>query len=276
MKFKIKISTLFILVNIFFATQVVFANYAKWNGVWTYPSRYNSSTLEISKQTAKQFEFKLFAMNGANMGEISGVAKIVGNKAYFDDKLSKEKDAEKYGCKVTFTHKGNSIDVKTTNDCSNYAGNAVYFDKEYKKGKKLPYIEQDFVQREVFPNAKIDAAFRKLTGKDYETFLNSFHLIFEEEDLDKLNTKVFAGCVRGVCPWNTGIIMFDNKGMFYAMVFGAAEGAPEDSDEMSARFYTNNPYYVANLPKTIKKWFDEKVSSGDKIPIIYKNKPKVK
>lgn len=271
MKFKNKIWLSLAFFNLIFLTQISLANNANWNGTWSYPSRYNSSTLKITKQNSKQFNFEIFAMNGANMGEISGVAKIVGNKAYFDDKLSKEEDADKYGCKVTFSHKGKAIDVETNSECSSYAGNAVYFDKEYQKGEKLPLIEKDFVQRGIFPNAKTDAKFKKLTGKDYETFLDSFHLVYDQKDLDKLNAKVFVGCVRGVCPWNTGIIMFDKKGNFYAMVFGSKEGEPEDSDKMTARYYSNNKAYTQKLPLTIKKWYEEKTGKDSEIQIIYKS-----
>lgn len=277
MKSVQKLSIFFILATVFCSTESIFAKNSKaaanWNGTWSYASRYSPAGLKITKQTAGQFTFTLNATNGANMGEISGVAKIVGNKAYFNDRLSKEKDAGKYGCKVTFINKKTFIDVEANQECMYYGGNAVYFSNEFKKGKNLPYLENDFVDIGVFDNAKTDAAFKKLTGKDYENFLNSFHIIYDEEDLDKLNTKVYSACVRGICPWTAGIIMFDKTGNFYAMVFTAKEDSPESDPVNIANYYSNNKKYADKLPLTIKKWFDEKMGEDGKIEIIYKNKP---
>ena len=159
-----------------------------------------------------------------------------------------------------------TIEIKETNECSAYGGNGVYLGGEYTKGK--PVInENNFVQLEVFPNLAIDKKFKLLVGKEYENFLNDFQLINEDKDLDGLNSKVFSGCVRGICPWNTGIIMFDDKDNIWAAVTNL------DTDKLTKIFYfTNDPAWTAKLPKTIENWVEDKRRSSENLQVIYKSK----
>ena len=127
-----------------------------WAGEWNFSDNFQPGTLIIKSLTNNKFKFTLTASNGANQGEIDGIAKIKGNKAFFDDRESTEKDAPKEGCLLTFTNKGASIAVKQSEKCSYYAGNAVYFEGDYAKGKAKK-TNDNFVKREVFPNAEIEA-----------------------------------------------------------------------------------------------------------------------
>lgn len=238
-----------------------------WSGVWNVPSRFTPSTLTISAVSATSFRFRIEAMNGANMGEVSGVAKIAGNRAFFDDRVMNGNKGEKYGCALTFRHKGSFIDVEMSDECFNYAGNGVFFSNKYYKGKPK-VAENDFVYLEVFPDLTLDRKFKALVGSDYERFLNSFHQIFPEEDLDELGAKVFSACVRGICPFTAGIIMYDTKGNLWAAVLD--DGADEN---MFAHYYTNAPDWTAKLPKTIEKWVTEKRDFNDgNLTVVFKNK----
>lgn len=239
----------------------------QWSGEWNSASRYAPSTLTIKTISASKFEFAIEAMNGANTGEISGIAKISGGKAYFDDRESdSENDSEKYGCRLTFINRVNSILVEENQECNYYAGSGVVFGKIYQKGKPTPK-EQNFVQREVFPNHNLDKKFKMLVGKDYERFLEAFHQIYDEEDLDGLNAKVFSACVRGICPWNAGIIMFDAKGNIWAAVI-----AIDDADKTFVHYYTNASGWMEKLPKTIENWVKSKREMSENLSVIFKNK----
>ena len=238
-----------------------------WAGVWNVPSRFRPSTLTITTVTASGFKFKIEAANGANMGEISGVAKITGNRAFFDDRVSNKSATEKYGCTLTFRHKGTFIDIEMTDECFNYAGNGVYFSNKYYKGKPK-VAENDFVFLEVFPDMTLDGKFKALVGRDYERFLNAFHLITPEDDLDGLDATVFSACVRGICPFTAGIIMYDKKGNLWAAVLD------DSADEkIYANYYTNSPDWTNKLPATIEKWITEKRDFNDgNLTVVYKNK----
>jgi hypothetical protein len=260
MKFMKKTYLHLAFIGLFFAafgaSEAAAQKRFPWRGVWSVPSRFTPSTLTIKSVSAKSFGFKIDAMNGANMGEVSGVAKIAGNKAFFDDRQSKDKDS-RYGCRLTFTHRGTFIDVDMNDKCLSYAGSGVYFANKYYKGK--PKVKEDnFVVLEVFPNMTLDRKFKALVGADYEKFLDSFHQIYPEDDLDGFGAKTFSACVRGICPFTAGIIMYDKKGNIWAAVL-------DDSteDQIFAHYYTNAPGWSDKLPVTIEKWTAEKREFND-------------
>lgn len=242
-----------------------------WVGVWKVPSRFADSTLTVTKAAAGKFQFELAASNGANTGAISGYAVIKGAKAVFDDRQQTGEAAEKLGCRLTFTHKGKFIDVEQTAECQQYAGNAVYFAavyfaaEYYKDSRKIE--KDDFVALEVFPNAAFDAKFKSLVGKDYEKFLESFHMVYEEADLDALGAKVFVACVRGICPYNAGIIMYDKAGNLWAAVI-----YPSDAERMIINYYSNAREWTGKLPKTIEAWANDKKNLNENVTITFKNK----
>jgi hypothetical protein len=238
----------------------------EWRGLWSVPSRFTGSHLTINAVLGEKFKFDLQAYNGANEGAISGTATVKGAKAFFDDRNSTEKDAEKRGCRLTFTHKGEFIDVEETSECAFYKGNAVAFAGEYYQ-RAMVVKESDFVVLGVFPNKTVDAGFKKLVGDDYEKFLGAFHLINEDENLDAFGAKVFSACVRGVCPWNAGIIMFDETGKFWAARIDA-----DTTDKAFVNYYSNAPEWTDKLPKTIEGWLNEKKKMNENVEIIYKSK----
>ena len=253
-------------IGLFFVTFGAAQARSGWVGVWSVPSRFTPAILTIKAVSQKTFRFEIDAMNGANMGGIKGVATIRGNKAFFDDRQYQDPD-DRYGCKLIFTHRGAFIDVEMNEKCSSFAGSGVYFGNKYYKGKLEP-VEKSLVDLEVFPGTALDQKFRTLVGADYERFLNSFHQIYEGEDLDALGAKVFAACVRGICPFTAGIIMYDKQGNFWAMVL-------DDSaeDMIYARYYTNAAGWTDKLPKTIEQWVAEKRDFNDgKLTVVFKNK----
>jgi hypothetical protein len=261
--FFVLITLILVSVNAFGQSQ---SKGNVWVGEWNFSDSFQPGKLIIKPLSNNKFKFTLTASNGANQGEISGVAKVKGSKAFFDDRESTEKDAPKEGCLLTFTNKGASIAVKQNQKCSYYAGNAVYFEGDYAKGKAKK-TNDTFVKREVFPNAAIESKFKLLTGKDYQKFLDSFQLIYDETDADGLGAKVLSGCVRGICPWNTGIIMFDAKGNIWAAVMSL-----DGKNKAFANYYTNVATWSDKLPKTIENWVTDKRQLNEDLTIVYKNK----
>jgi hypothetical protein len=239
----------------------VFGQQSNWEGTWTFASRYSPATLKIKKLSASKFKFTIEAISGTHDGEISGIATVKGNRASFSDG-NKKKDEN---CRLIFTKKTNSILVDEEN-CSSYGGVGVGFGLEYSKGKgKL--IEQSFVAIEVFPNAEIDRKFKTLVGsKDYESFLNSFQMAGEDEDKDNLGAKVFSGCVRGICPYNAAIIMFDKNENLWAAVIEAGE------NKSTIKYYSNVGEWADKMPKTIEEWVNDKRGLNENLEIVFKNK----
>lgn len=233
-----------------------------WAGNWTRPFRHAKAGLKITKISAKKIRFSIDALAGANIGEISGTADVSGNKALFDDR--RQKNSDKTGCVLLFTHKGAEIEIKQSDECSNYGGAGVVFIGDYKRGNP-PLEPRNLFDADVFPNAKIDAEFRKLVGRDYQTFLDSFQMISEDEDADNLGAKVYSACVRGICNYMAGIIMYDQKGRIWAAVM--SENKKTEENELN--YFTNDSAWSDKLPETINKWKNE---SRAEAKVVYRNK----
>lgn len=238
-----------------------------WSGKWTRPFRFSRANLKITNISATKFRFAIDSLTGANMGKISGVAQIKGSKGFFDDAQTNARSADKYNCKLLFIHSGNSIEIEQAQECSSYGGAGVSFDGKYSKGEPV-LIPQNFVEAEVFPNINFDRKFKTLVGREYERFLNSFHLVNEENDLDNLKAKVFAACVRGVCPYVAGVIMFDaqEERIWAAVLY-------DDEKSLSVHYYTSETEWADKLPETIKKWKD---GLDPKMPVVFKSEQKQK
>lgn len=233
-----------------------------WAGTWKYRSRYSPSTITIMRVTATRFDFEIESMTGANIGSIYGTARIKGNKAYFDDRADKTRE-EREGCRLLFTHKGASMELDQSSECSYYGGAGVSFERgKFLKGNP-PYLEKDFSQHEIFAPGE-DAKFKALAGQaDYDNFLSAFHLVTEEENPGDVSAKVWRGCIRGACSYNTAIIMIGDGGKFWAAVNAS------DAKKEQVHYYTNVPAWAGKLPAAISAWHKENVPE---IPVIYMNK----
>ena len=247
-------------------TKTSVSSKVDWSGTWKVASRFSPNTLEIKMFKGNRFEFVLEGINGASAGSLNGQAAFDGKKAIYDDRTSIDEDSHKQGCVLNFTHSVDHIDVEQTSECTYYAGSDVLFAGKYHKDAKNA-VETDFVYLKVFPDSKLDSEFKTLVGdKEYERFLDSFHVISEEEDVDKLNAKVFNACVRGVCPHNAAIIMFDKNGKLWAAIV-----YPDWGQEVTINYYSNAEDWKTKMPKTIAKWVEEKKSLNENVTIYFKN-----
>ncbi len=239
-----------IFIGLIFSANI-FAQ-QKWDGTWKIEYRNAASTLEITSVSKSKFKFSISAFSGTHDGEISGTATVNGTIATFKNK----------GCKLIFKINKNELKL-SENGCEDYGGVGVGFAGNYSKGKAKKRIE-NFVTYEVFPNNSIDKKFKTLAGKDYETFLNSFHLYGDIENEDSFKAKVFTGCVRGICPYNAAIIMFDDNENIWAAVIEPGEDGNAD-----VRYYTNSNDWKTKLPKTIETWVNEKKEFSNKLKVVY-------
>jgi hypothetical protein len=238
------------IIGIIFSINI-FAQ-QKWDGTWKVEYRNSASTLDITTVSKSKIKFSISAFSGTHDAEISGTAVVTGANATFRDK----------DCKLTFRLNKNELKL-SENGCEGYGGTGVGFAGDYSKGKAKKRIE-NFVTYEVFPNVSLDKKFKNLVGKDYEMFLNSFHIYGEDENADTFAAKVFSGCIRGVCPYNAAIIMFDENENFWSAVIEAGDDGNAD-----VRYYTNSNDWKTKLPKTIENWVNEKKEFSDKLKVVY-------
>ncbi len=206
-----------------------------WSGEWVRidGNKYDTATIRISKVTSKNFKFTMTAVSGAHVGEIEGLAEIKGNNAFY---------ADKENCRVIFKMVGADLKVQATEGCLKYAGTGVYFDGTYRKGEKVP--APTLKSRGIFQTEKEEQAFRQLVGGDYELFVDSMQLVFDEDDLDGLGAKVVRGAVRGMFTIVEAIIMYRDADNLWAAVI--------DADVV--KYYTTVTEFQNRLPRTIEKW----------------------
>jgi hypothetical protein len=239
------------IIGIIF-TANIFAQQT-WDGIWKIEYRNSASTLTIKTVSKTKFKFDISAFSGTHDGEISGSAVVSGTSATFKNK----------GCKLTFKLVKNELKL-TENGCDGYGGTGVTFAGDYSKGKAKKRID-NFVTYEVFPNVSLDKKFKNLVGKDYEEFLNDFHLYGEDESADTFKAKVFSGCIRGLCAYNAAIIMFDADESIWAAVIDAG-----NDENIEIRYYTNSADWKTKMPKSIENWVNEKKEFSEKLKVVYK------
>ncbi len=210
-----------------------------WGGEWNRVGSsgwFEDASLSITTITAASFEFELFAMSGSHLGEIAGTAQIQQNEALYED--------EESGCQIEFSLADQALLVKTTPDCIYYAGVGVFFDGEYRQEKQEKVLTLQ--ARGMLESEAQEEAFSKLVGDDYALFLNTAHLVFEEEDLDGFGATVRTAGVRGLFTIMESIIMIDSRGTIWAAVI--------EPEADVVKYFTNDPRYGDSLPKTIEQW----------------------
>lgn len=203
-----------------------------WEGDWHRHTYFQPGITQIDNVSDTSFDFIIDIANGANPGHINGTVTYKDNTAIY------EKDD--YDCEITFTHHTNHIELQTTYECLNYAGNGAYFEGEFYDDKQ-PKSETTLVTIGVFEDEVQDATFRKLVRDDYIIFLDHFHLRNSEENHDSFDAIVNEGFIQGLGTINHAIIMINEDHLIWA--------ATLVGDDIF--YYTNDPEYKNTLPKTI-------------------------
>jgi len=231
------------LLLILFSTIFLNANGTGlvWEGKWSHHTEFEGRTLSIHTPSnlSQKFLFSILASNGAHVGELEGEAKIIGHSA-----VAMIKDIDLKPCRVEFKRDVKSIEV-TTDGCFEYAGLNVSFDGIYYSGVNDFIVDvnnlNDFG---IFKSDNEKKDFKELVGESYKLFEQSFQIIYNKDDLDKLNAKVSSGGVRGLFGYMEGIIMYFPDGTITAAVI----------NDNTVEYFSSNPKFIDKLPKTIEKW----------------------
>ena len=234
--------------------QTANADNSQWIGTWERDDRFDGAELTITRVVKDSLAFTLTAQSGGHSGDMEG-------NAYIKDGVAHYQPADEKACKATFHFKRDSIIVEA-NGCDFYSGIGVTFNGKYVNSKVLTKNKKPSEQgtmRTVL-TAGEDSVFRKLVGKDYQTFVSCNQLTYDGDNLDiDLQAKVMSGAVRGLFTSMENIIMIDSAGHVWAAVI-------EDSEKVN--YYTNDKRYTNKLPKTINSWRQ----NFKDYPVIYKSR----
>jgi uncharacterized protein len=202
-------------------------------------TRYDPASLTITDATPGGFAFELFASSGAHLGQFEGMAVRNAADAVYQDEETK--------CEVRFSPGSDYLIVLTSSECSMMGGMGVTFDGEFRK-ENAKVLIPTLTELGVLDSKVTEKAFSALVGKDYDLFLSSFQISYEEDDLDGLGTKVVRGVVRGL----------DVFASMEAIVMSRADGtilaAVVDENEDAIKYFSNDSKLKDRLPVTIDKW----------------------
>jgi hypothetical protein len=258
---------IFIAIGLVFSVSIYGQQKSVWEGSWKNPLPNSIGYLKIKMISKTQFQFEINSTSGANMGDISGIASIIGKEAYFNDNKANDRyRAANTGCRLTFIQKVKSIDI-LQQGCDEYGGIGVRFSGAYLKGNPKT-IEYNLVDLYILPNAAVDAKFKSLVGKNYRQFVEAMmYMTFADDDQDNFGAKVFSGCVRGICPYNAAIIMFDKNSNF-----GAAFIELDDKSKAKINYFSNVGEWTNKMPKTIENWVEQQRKLNENLEVVYKVK----
>lgn len=108
-----------------------------------------------------------------------------------------------------------------------------------------------------------EALFKKLTGRYYERFVDYFHIGGRIESLDGPETTAFYGYVRGVAPYQQGIIVRSGQGEIWAALLTFADS------QSAVIYFASDGKTDGALPKTIEKWLaDNQKDREEKLKVI--------
>jgi len=205
----------------------------KWEGTFNREGTiFNSAKLKIPYANENHLEFVIEAVYGAHDGKVSGIAKIERNTATFDD-------GNGFSLKFTFDKNGK---VHIVQNGFGYGGTGVGFGGDYSKGN-VTLRKVTFADHEILTPTQ-EEIFIKIVGSHYDTFTDTLHIAYEENDLDGFGSKVHRVGVRGLFGYMECIIMVrDSDNAMWAAVI--------DNDRT---LYFTNTNYTKQLPITIAKW----------------------
>jgi len=209
---------------------------ADWLGEWELrdSTQFIDQRLEVQEVTAQSISFNLDSRDGGHTGGIleKAVRSKDGKSAVFTGD----------GLSLTFTLQDDRLVINSEGDPSNYAGVGVSFGGEFVRHSEAQ--ELDLQQLGVMPSKTLDDQFRDMVGNDYSLFTRSFQIIDSYSD-ELTDTTVVTGGVRGLFTIVEAIIMYDQKGTFYAAVI---------TDKDDVNYYTTKKSSYNVLPDAIEQW----------------------
>jgi hypothetical protein len=220
---------------------------ALWWGKWTNDSNGLGfgGTLSIREVCATGFLFDLSVFNGSHSGQITTYARLVAQDLAYA-RVENGPDGEIGEIQFRRKQLGDrqSILVAEMSSCHYFHGIGVQF-----YGDFVHILEPLFDYG--FLNELEMMSLGRLTGEYYESLRVRFQEIEEGKCLDSFDAKVINGGVRGLYTIMEGIIMSGSQGELWVAYL----------DDNVVRYFTTEPKWKEELPKTIEDWrnsFNEK------------------
>ncbi|QJI45390.1 DUF1311 domain-containing protein [Pseudomonas sp. ADAK2] len=205
--------------------------------------------LKTRRKDSTHVTFEVLAANGANMGNLDGIATLKGTTAHYAEG----------DCALTFIAMNGVLDVSqegSDSDCG--AGMGVFYAGRYVASEQSLALENDLLSVGLVRTQQEDDALRTLLKDDYQRLVeSSSSRTLGEASSDVPGAEVDEMWVRGLGGINASIFMHTTDSRFWLVLI-----VSDSKGNLRARYYTNVAGWKGRLPETLKRWYDKRAAAG--------------
>lgn len=201
--------------------------------------------LKTTRKDSTHITFDVSATNGANMGELDGIATLDGNQAHYAEGA----------CTLDFKAINGVLDVTQSGDAADCgAGMGVYYAGRYVASEQSLALDNDLLSVGLVRTRQEDDALRQLLKDDYQRLLaSSSSRVTGDTSSDLPEAQVTEMWIRGLGSINAAIFASAPDSRFWLLLVVA-----DQQSHLRARYYTNVPGWKGRLPDSLKRWYDER------------------
>jgi uncharacterized protein len=220
-----------------------------WDANWQLipPGTSTSATLVTQRRDATHIAIDISAGEGANSGDLTGVAILTdGTAVYAED-----------ACKLAFTPINGVLNVTQTgadSDCG--GGMGVYYAGRYVASEQPLKLDYDLLSLGLARTPAEDQALRSLLKTDYQKLVEtSGSLQIGEASKDVPDAQVVEMWMRGL--GGIGILMSADDAQVW-LIFKSYD----DRGKEHLRYYTNAQQWKQKLPDVLQAWYERFKNNG--------------
>ena len=225
-----------------------------WDATWQRipPGTSTSASLTTKRLDATHISFDITAAEGANSGDLDGVATLKGDEAFYTDGE----------CNLSFTPINGVLDISPVGSggyCS--AGMGVYYTGRFVASVQPLSLDYDMLSLGLARTPAENQALHTLLEDDYQRLVElSGSLMTGEPSTDVPDSQVAEMFMRGL--GGTGIVMRSTGARFWVLL------QTYDSGQARLRYYTNAEQWKTRLPDALQAWNERKKSYQD-LPVDF-------
>lgn len=226
-----------------------------WDATWQLipPGTSTSATVITQRRDATHISIDITAAEGANSGDLDGVATLNDGKAVYSEDE----------CTLLFTPINGVLDISLAGEggyCS--AGLGVYYTGRFVASEHPLTLDYDMLSLGLAQTPEENQALHTLLKGDYQTLVEkSGSLMTGEPGTDVPGSQVWEMWMRGL--GGTGIVMRSSDGHFWVLLV-----TYDSSGHSRLRYYTNVAKWKKSLPDALHDW-NERMKAHLELPVEF-------
>jgi uncharacterized protein len=226
-----------------------------WDATWQLipPGTSTSATVITQRRDATHISIDITAAEGANSGDLDGVATLNDGKAVYSEDE----------CNLLFTPINGVLDISLAGEggyCS--AGLGVYYTGRFVASEHPLTLDYDMLSLGLAQTPEENQALHTLLKGDYQTLVEkSGSLMTGEPGTDVPGSQVWEMWMRGL--GGTGIVMRSSDGHFWVLLV-----TYDSSGHSRLRYYTNVAKWKKVLPDALHDW-NERMKAHLELPVDF-------